>query len=75
MLMDADEGFTQPHDWRGDPYGPIVYSFDRGNVHSVYVDGRLRYHKKSGPADDLLPTGSEIHAAVAALRARKETSP
>jgi cytosine/adenosine deaminase-related metal-dependent hydrolase len=68
VLLDPDAGFAHPLDWRGDPYGPIVYSFDRGNVHSVYVVGRLRYHRNSGPTDGLLPPTSEIAAAAARLR-------
>jgi cytosine/adenosine deaminase-related metal-dependent hydrolase len=68
VLLDPEAGYAPPADWREDPYGPIVYSFDRGHVHSVYVDGRLRYHRGSGHADGLLPSGPEIRAATARLR-------
>jgi len=68
MLLDPDAGFARPTGWRDDPYGPIVYSFDRSQVQSVYVDGRLRHHRTRGAVEGLLPSSAEVQSAVERLK-------
>ncbi len=73
VLLDPDAGFTRPTSWRDDPYGPIVYSFDRSNVVGTWVDGVLRYHRASAFA--LAPTPAEISSAVETLKHNKRRKP
>jgi len=77
VLLDPDAGFARPTSWRDDPYGPLVYSFDRSNVVATYVDGIRRFHR--GGTDSAYeawkPTAREIETAAAALRSRKRASP
>ena len=68
VLLDVDAGFARPVAWRGDPYGPIVYSMDRSHVAATYVDGVARYVR--GEAFPLRPAPAEIEAAAGALKAR-----
>lgn len=72
VLLDPAAGFAGPTAWRGDPYGPIVWSFDRGHVTATYVDG-LPLHRRGGPApaSALKPSEREIETAVEKLRARR----
>jgi cytosine/adenosine deaminase-related metal-dependent hydrolase len=69
VLLDPAAGFASPTAWRGDPYGPIVYSMDRSNVAATYVDGVPRFH--SGGPFPLKPSPAEIDSAVAALERRR----
>ncbi len=71
VLLDPAAGFAEPTGWRDDPYGPIVYSFDRSHVVSTYVDGRLCYHR-SGTGAFRRPSSGEIRDTVARLRSRRE---
>lgn len=73
VLLDPDAGFTAPTGWREDPYGPIVYSFDRGNVVGTWVDGVLRYHRASSFA--LAPTPAEVARAVETLKQNEKWKP
>lgn len=72
VLLDPEAGFAAPTAWRGDPFGPIVWSFDRSHVAATYVDG-VALWRRSGPspAASLRPSVSEIEAAVEKLAARR----
>ena len=67
VLLDPREGFALPTAWRSDPYGPLVYSFDRGHVVATYVDGEARFHRTRKSRTDLSPPLDAIDAAVASL--------
>ena len=67
VLLDPREGFALPTSWRSDPYGPIVYSFDRGHVAATYVDGVARYHRTLKPRAALAPAPETIEEAAATL--------
>ncbi len=71
VLLDPDAGFARPAGWRGDPYGPIVWSFDRSHVEATYVEG-VRLFSRSGPspAAALRPSARDVEAAVEKLRGR-----
>ena len=71
ILLDPDAGFARPAGWRGDPYGPIVWSFDRSHVEATWVEG-VRLFSRSGPspAAALRPSARDIEAAVEKLRGR-----
>ncbi len=69
LLLDPGSGFAEPTTWRGDPYGPIVYSMDRSHVVATFVDGISRYRR--GAPFPLKPSSAEIEAAVAALKRRR----
>lgn len=72
VLLDPDAGFALPRTWRDDPYGPIVYAFDRSHVVATYVDGVCRYRKGGGgTANALVPSPGEIAAAVSEMSERK----
>lgn len=71
VLLDPDAGFALPTAWRDDPFGPIVYSFDRGHVAATYVDGEPVYHRNLKPREALAPRPSEVEAAARALRSRR----
>ncbi len=70
VLLDPGAGFAEPTGWREDPYGPIVWSFDRGHVAATYVDG-VALWKRGGPSPltDLLPRPAEVARAVEKLKA------
>src|SRR5262249_20200035 len=73
VLLDPSAGFAEPTGWRDDPYGPIVYAFDRSNVVATYVDGIARFHRSGGGrAGSLRPTSDEIAGAVERLRGRRK---
>jgi 5-methylthioadenosine/S-adenosylhomocysteine deaminase len=72
ILLDPSSGFVRPFAWRDDPYGPLVYSFDRSHVVSTWVDGVLRFHRRQPGALDL--SGEELDSAVAKLKSRRRTS-
>jgi 5-methylthioadenosine/S-adenosylhomocysteine deaminase len=72
VLLDQEAGFARPA-WRDDPYGPLVYSFDRGNVVGTYVDGVRRYHRTVRPLESIKPSPLEIDAAVKSLASRRGT--
>ena len=71
VLLDPDAGFARPAGWRGDPFGPIVWSFDRSHVEATYVEG-VRLFSRSGPspAAALRPSARDLDAAVEKLRGR-----
>jgi cytosine/adenosine deaminase-related metal-dependent hydrolase len=71
VLLDPSAGFARPVSWRDDPYGPVVFSFDRGNVVETRVDGEVVFHRDRRPARALAPTAAEIEAAAGRLRERK----
>ena len=72
VLLDPEAGFATPRVWRGDPYGPIVWSFDRGHVASTYVDGVALWRRgEPSPAAALCPSAAEVERAVDKLRARR----
>lgn len=71
VLLDPDAGFSLPDTWRDDPYGPIVYSFERTQVAAVWVDGLLRFHRDTKPRSSLAPTPLEVREAAAALKGRR----
>ncbi len=65
VLLDPEAGFATPTAWRGDPYGPIVWSFDRSHVAATYVDGVAIWRRgASSPAAALRPAAGEIARAV-----------
>lgn len=70
VLLDPGAGFARPTSWRGDPYGPIVWSFDRIHVAATYAGGRKLFSRGdvAGPPG-LRPRPDEIDAAVEKLRA------
>jgi cytosine/adenosine deaminase-related metal-dependent hydrolase len=72
VLLDKESGFARPVAWREDPYGPIVYSFDRSNVVATYVDGVRRFHRSLAGGEELRPSTLEIDAAMQRLRARRK---
>ncbi len=65
VLIDPDSGWGLPRGFREDPYGPLVYSFERAQVNATYVDGICRYRK--GPSR-FGPSLSEIAGALTTLR-------
>jgi cytosine/adenosine deaminase-related metal-dependent hydrolase len=67
VLLDPREGFALPTTWRSDPYGPIVYSFDRGHVVATYVDGEARFHRTRKSRSALSPPPDAVDAAVRKL--------
>jgi cytosine/adenosine deaminase-related metal-dependent hydrolase len=67
VLLDPREGFALPTSWRADPYGPLVYSFDRGHVAATYVDGEARFHRVRKSRTVLSPPADAIDAAVLKL--------
>jgi cytosine/adenosine deaminase-related metal-dependent hydrolase len=71
VLLDPSSGFVLPTSWRDDPYGPLVFAFDRGNVVETRVDGEVVYHRETRPARSLAPTPAEIEAAARRLRDRR----
>ncbi len=72
VLLDPAAGFAGPTAWRDDPYGPIVWSFDRSHVTATYVDGVPLYRRGApSPTSTLRPTEGEVVAAVEKLRARR----
>jgi 5-methylthioadenosine/S-adenosylhomocysteine deaminase len=72
VLLDPQAGFATPTSWRGDPYGPVVWSFDRSHVVATYVDGAALFRRGvPSPAADLRPTAAEVAAAVEKLAARR----
>ena len=71
VLLDPAAGFALPTSWRDDPYGPVVFSFDRSNVVETRVDGEVVFHRENRPARTLAPTPSEIEDAVRRLRERR----
>ncbi|MBK9090300.1 MAG: amidohydrolase family protein [Holophagales bacterium] len=70
VLLDPSAGFARPTSWRDDPYGPLVFAFDRGNVVETRVDGEVVFHRDRRPGRGLAPTASEIEAAAGRLRER-----
>lgn len=72
VLLDPTSGFAAPTEWRDDPYGPLVYAFDRSHVIGTYVEGRAVYHRNRTDLDPLAPTAAEIHAAVSQLKKNRE---
>ena len=74
VLLDPAAGFAGPTAWRDDPYGPIVWSFDRSHVTATYVDGVPLYRRGIPPASTALrPAETEVEAAVEKLRARRHS--
>ncbi len=71
VLLDPAAGFALPTSWRDDPYGPVVFSFDRSNVVETRVDGEVVFHREKRPARTLAPTAAEIEDAVRGLRERR----
>lgn len=72
VLLDPEAGFATPTAWRGDPYGPIVWSFDRSHVAATYVDGVALFRRGApSPAAALRPTAAEVAAAVEKLALRR----
>jgi 5-methylthioadenosine/S-adenosylhomocysteine deaminase len=70
VLLDPSAGFARPTSWRDDPYGPLVFAFDRGNVVETRVDGEVVFHRDRRPGRGLAPTAGEIEAAAGRLRER-----
>ena len=68
VLLDPDAGFALPTSWRGDPFGPIVYAFDRSHVVATFVEGEVRYHRQQKPKEILAPAPDAVEAAVQRLR-------
>ena len=56
VLLDPSAGFARPISWRDDPYGPLVFAFDRGNVVETRVDGEVVFHRDRRPGEGLAPT-------------------
>ncbi len=72
ILLDPAAGFAGPTGWRGDPYGPIVWSFDRSHVAATYVDGVALHGRGASPsASPLRPGDREVETAVEKLRAKR----
>ncbi len=71
VLLDPDGGFARPTSWRDDPFGPIVYAFDRSHVVGTWVDGVCRFHRNGRFDAPMRPGGAEVEAAVAALKGRR----
>ena len=72
VLLDPAAGFAVPTRWRGDPYGPIVWSFDRSHVAATYVDGVALWRRgATSPAATLRPTADLVARAVEKLAARR----
>lgn len=67
VLLDPREGFALPTTWRSDPYGPLVYCFDRGHVVATYVDGKACFHRVQKSRQALSPPSDAIDAAVLRL--------
>ncbi|MBK6406434.1 MAG: amidohydrolase family protein [Holophagales bacterium] len=70
VLLDPSAGFARPISWRDDPYGPLVFAFDRGNVVETRVDGEIVFHRDQRSVGPLAPTADEIEAAARRLRER-----
>ncbi len=70
-ILDHLQPFSHPKSWRPDPFGPIVYSFDRSHVVATYVEGELRYHREKLPVSRISPSTSQIENAVRVLEERK----
>jgi cytosine/adenosine deaminase-related metal-dependent hydrolase len=75
VLLDKEAGFVRPVAWRDDPYGPIVYSFDRGNVVATYVDGVRRFHRTLRGGEPLKPSTLEVDEAMSRLLSRRKARP
>jgi 5-methylthioadenosine/S-adenosylhomocysteine deaminase len=71
VLLDPAAGFALPTSWRDDPYGPLVFAFDRSNVVETRVDGEVVFHRETRPARALAPAPVEIERAAAAMRSRR----
>ncbi len=71
VLLDPGAGFALPTAWRSDPYGPLVYSFDRSHVVATYVDGEPRYHRSLKPREEISPSPETIDAAIHELERRR----
>jgi cytosine/adenosine deaminase-related metal-dependent hydrolase len=71
VLLDPSFPPGQPQSWRPDPFGPIVYSFDRTNVVATLVEGRICYHRTERPVTTIAPSPVEIETAVKTLETRK----
>lgn len=71
VLLDPTAGFALPTSWRDDPYGPLVFAFDRGNVVETRVDGEVVFHRETRPARALAPSPAEIEGAARTLRERR----
>ncbi len=71
VLLDPREGFALPTVWRSDPYGPLVYSFDRGHVVATYVDGEARFHRVRRSRQALSPPPEAVDAAVLKLSRKR----
>jgi len=72
VLLDPEAGFAGPTAWRDDPYGPIVWAFDRSHVTATYVDGVPLYRRGTpSPASALRPAQREVETAVEKLRRRR----
>jgi cytosine/adenosine deaminase-related metal-dependent hydrolase len=72
VLLDPEAGFAAPIAWRDDPYGPIVWSFDRSHVAATYADGRALFRRAApSKAAALRPSAAEVAAAVEKLAARR----
>ena len=70
VLLDPEAGFAAPTAWRDDPYGPIVWSFDRGHVVATYVDGAAVFRRGAPSGSDALrPAAAEVARAVEKLAA------
>jgi 5-methylthioadenosine/S-adenosylhomocysteine deaminase len=74
VLLDPTAGFALPVSWRDDPYGPLVFAFDRGNVVETRVDGEVVFHRDRRGARALSPTPAEIEDAARKLRGRRAGS-
>ena len=72
VLLDPSAGFALPTSWRDDPYGPLVFAFDRGNVVETRVDGEVVFHRERRTARTLAPAPAEIEAAARRLRERRD---
>lgn len=70
VLLDPEAGFAVPTAWREDPFGPIVWSFDRGHVAATFVDG-VAVFRRGAPSGStaLHPTSAEVARAVEKLGA------
>jgi 5-methylthioadenosine/S-adenosylhomocysteine deaminase len=71
VLLDPSAGFARPVSWRDDPYGPLVFAFDRGNVVETRVDGAVVFHRDTRDGGTLAPSADEIEAAAGRLRERR----
>lgn len=67
VLLDPLAGWALPQSWRDDPYGPIVFSFDRSHVVATYVDGAAVYRRGTPHG----PSPAEVNEAARTLAARR----